>query len=257
MTPTTVVKILTEQSVGGTHVLPPPGNKNSGLESSNEGRPPVPGENDKATIQVTTAEVKLLKAVRIPARHAKRVTGHTESNLGDQDLYLESLQKNLNTEKVKATEALVKIDPHNQVAVLIENHETFPVTLEAGTRLGVLHQVQTVADDKLSEVVSKELDNFSTLTNDTTALLEASDRTQQVMEQLNVEWSNTSAKESAELASLITEFSDVFAINAMEVGHTNLVQHHINTADHAPVKQAPRRVPFSLRTKVEEGVREC
>ena len=112
--PTTVVKILTEQSVGGTHVLPPPGNKNSGLESSNEGRPPVPGENDKATIQVTTAEVKRLKAVRIPARHAKRVTWHTESNLRDQDLYLESLQKNLNTEKVKATEALVKINPHHE-----------------------------------------------------------------------------------------------------------------------------------------------
>ena len=26
--------------------------------------------------------------------------------------------------------------------------------------------------------------------------------------------------------------------------------------DHAPVKQAPRRIPFSLRTKVEEMVKE-
>jgi len=57
-----------------------------------------------------------------------------ENNLGGQDLFLESLQKNLNTEKVKATEAeaLVKVNPRNQVAVFIENHEIFPVTLEAG-----------------------------------------------------------------------------------------------------------------------------
>ena len=76
------------------------------------------------------------------------------------------------------------------------------------------------------------------------------------MKQLDVEWCNTSAEEMEKLTTLIEEFADVFALNAMEVGHTNLVQHHINMADHVAVKQASRRVPFSLRAKVEEMVKE-
>lgn len=42
----------------------------------------------------------------------------------------------------------------------------------------------------------------------------------------------------------------------MEVGRTDLVQHHITTGEHAPVKQPPRRIPFSMRAKVEALVEE-
>ena len=42
----------------------------------------------------------------------------------------------------------------------------------------------------------------------------------------------------------------------MEVSHTDLVQLSINTGDHAPIKQAPRRIPFFMRKKVEEMVDE-
>ena len=208
------------------------------------GEPSPPPENtDQATVQVVTAEVKLLRAVKVPARHAKRVTGHTNVPLGEQDLTLDPLQGNLNSEEVKATEALVKVSPQNEVAVLIENYESHPVILEAGTMLGTLHQVQTVNDEKLPEVLSKELNSLSLSENSKAELLEPSSRKQQIMKQLDVEWCNTSAEEMAKLTALIEEFADVFALNAMEVGHTNLVQHHINTADNVPVKQASRRVP--------------
>ena len=175
---------------------------------------------------------------------------------GEQDLILDPLQGNLNSEEVKATEALVKVSPQNEVAVLTENYESHPVILEAGTMLGTLPQVQTVNDEKLPKVLSKELDSLSLSENSKAELLEPSSWKQQVMKQLDVEWCNTSAEEMAKLTALIEEFADVFALNAMEVGHTNLVQHHINTADHVPVKQASRRVPFSLRAKVEEMVKE-
>ena len=51
--------------------------------------------------------------------------------------------------------------------------------------------------------------------------------------------------------NLLEEFNDVFALDPMEVGRTDLVQHYINTGEHAPVKQPPRRIPFSMRAKVE------
>ena len=40
------------------------------------------------------------------------------------------------------------------------------------------------------------------------------------------------------------------------MGHTDLVQHDIDTGGHEPLKQPPRRIPFSLRTKVEKMVQE-
>ena len=233
-----------------------PANCDSGPVAPTSEPSPPPENTDQATVQVVTAEVKLLQAVKVPARHAKRATGHTNVPLGEQDLILDPLQGNLNSEEVKATEALVKVSPQNEVAVLIESYESHPVILEAGTMLGTLHQVQTVNDEKLPEVLSKELDSLSLPENSKAELLELSSWKQQVMEQLDVEWCNTSAEEMEKLIALIEEFADVFALNAMEVGHTNLVQHHINTADHVPVKQASRRVPFSLRAKVEEMVKE-
>ena len=42
----------------------------------------------------------------------------------------------------------------------------------------------------------------------------------------------------------------------MKVGRTDTVQHHINTGEHAPVKQPPRRIPFYMRATVEKLVEE-
>lgn len=63
-------------------------------------------------------------------------------------------------------------------------------------------------------------------------------------------------EEGTELNNLLGEFNDVFALDPMEVGQTDLVQHHINTGEDAPVKQAPKRIPFSMRAKVESMVDE-
>ena len=76
------------------------------------------------------------------------------------------------------------------------------------------------------------------------------------MDQLDIEWKNTSDEEATGLKSVLEEFNEVFALDSMEVGRTDLVQHTINTGEHAPVKQAPRRIPFSMRKKVEEMVDE-
>ena len=76
------------------------------------------------------------------------------------------------------------------------------------------------------------------------------------MDQLDIEWKNISGAEATELKSAFEEFNEVFALDPMEVGRTDLVQHSINTGEHAPVKQAPRRIPFSMRKKVEEIVDE-
>ncbi|GFX97110.1 retrovirus-related Pol polyprotein from transposon 412 [Trichonephila clavipes] len=61
-------------------------------------------------------------------------------------------------------------------------------------------------------------------------------------------------KSSAE--RLFQEFEDVFSRNSSDIGHTTVTQHRIDTADHPPIKQHPRRLPFSKQEEVGTLLRE-
>ncbi|GFW79966.1 retrovirus-related Pol polyprotein from transposon 412 [Trichonephila clavipes] len=62
-------------------------------------------------------------------------------------------------------------------------------------------------------------------------------------------------KSSAE--RLFQEFEDVFSRNSSDIGHTTVTQHRIDTADHPPIKQHPRRLPFAKQEEVGTLLREC
>ncbi|GFX11773.1 retrovirus-related Pol polyprotein from transposon 412 [Trichonephila clavipes] len=61
-------------------------------------------------------------------------------------------------------------------------------------------------------------------------------------------------KSSAE--RLFQEFEDVFPRNSSDIGHTTVTQHRIDTADHPPIKQHPRRLPFAKQEEVGTLLRE-
>ncbi|GFY30892.1 retrovirus-related Pol polyprotein from transposon 17.6 [Trichonephila clavipes] len=61
-------------------------------------------------------------------------------------------------------------------------------------------------------------------------------------------------KSSAE--RLFQEFEDVFSRNSSNIGHTTVTQHRIDTADHPPIKQHPRRLPFAKQEEVGTLLRE-
>ncbi|GFX52679.1 retrovirus-related Pol polyprotein from transposon 412 [Trichonephila clavipes] len=61
-------------------------------------------------------------------------------------------------------------------------------------------------------------------------------------------------KSSAE--RLFQEFEDVFSRNSSDISHTTVTQHRIDTADHPPIKQHPRRLPFAKQEEVGTLLRE-
>ncbi|GFT37120.1 retrovirus-related Pol polyprotein from transposon 17.6 [Trichonephila clavipes] len=61
-------------------------------------------------------------------------------------------------------------------------------------------------------------------------------------------------KSSAE--RLFQEFEDVFSRNSSDIGHTTVTQHRIDTADHPPIKQHPRRLPFAKQEEAGTLLRE-
>ena len=55
---------------------------------------------------------------------------------------------------------------------------------------------------------------------------------------------------------LIEEYSDIFALDATELGCTNLVTHFIDTGNSPPIRQPARHVPFALHSKMEQLVED-
>ena len=56
------------------------------------------------------------------------------------------------------------------------------------------------------------------------------------------------------MKTLLTEYRDVFALADDELGCTSVVQHSIDTGDHAPIKQYPRCTPFVQRAQIAKLV---
>ena len=77
-----------------------------------------------------------------------------------------------------------------------------------------------------------------------------------IMESLTIHKSNLSPEQTTLLMSLVEEYSDIFALDAMELGSTNLVTHSIDTGDSPPIHQPARCVPFALHARMEQLVQE-
>ena len=65
-----------------------------------------------------------------------------------------------------------------------------------------------------------------------------------VSEQFDLDTMNLSSPQKKGLASLLDEFRDIFSSGLADLEWTGIVQQHIDTGDHPPIKQAPRRVPM-------------
>ena len=57
--------------------------------------------------------------------------------------------------------------------------------------------------------------------------------------------------ERSQLAELLTDFADVFAVSSDDLGHTSLVTHQISTGSSLPIRQPARRLPLHKRAEAD------
>ena len=71
----------------------------------------------------------------------------------------------------------------------------------------------------------------------------------QKTDQVPVDLRNSALKPEQQdcLRALLNEYRDVFAVTPEELGHTNLVHHHIDTGNHPPLCSRPYRVPHAKK----------
>ncbi|GBN76508.1 Retrovirus-related Pol polyprotein from transposon 297 [Araneus ventricosus] len=55
---------------------------------------------------------------------------------------------------------------------------------------------------------------------------------------------------------LLQEFQNLFSTSYSDVGRCNMTQHRINTGNHPPIKQYPRRLPLAKKEEAERLVKE-
>ena len=57
--------------------------------------------------------------------------------------------------------------------------------------------------------------------------------------------------ERSQLAQLLINFADVFAVSSDDLGHTSLVTHQIDTGSSHPIRQPARRLPLHKRAEAD------
>ena len=134
------------------------------------------------------------------------------------------------------------VQPHDEkVAVLVANLDDEDRQIPAGATVGSCEVVELAQEAPGSVYVRK------TATRGLPAHLQ--DLWSRSMVCLDQE-------QAARLEELLWKYADVFSSGDLDVGRTSLVKHHINTGNHPPVKQPPRRVAPARRQEMEKAVGE-
>ena len=66
--------------------------------------------------------------------------------------------------------------------------------------------------------------------------------------------SSLSEEQKKPFFDLLMKYQNVFAKSKYDLGRTTIVQHEIDTGDHPPIKQAPRRMPLAKKEVVRKEV---
>ena len=216
---------------------------------SSMGLPPeskTNGDRDGKLLEVDNhyVTVKLLQAVKIPARNSKLVRVQAEnSEVNHLMLFEEKKDENKN---LSMTMCVTEVDRDKKLVVAIENYGLQPVVLEEGFEIGHLEPIQLVSER--TETCTLAAADAEQTWQD---FPEVNHRSDELLSQLDLEVS-LPEEEKGKLRKLVVKFNDVFAKDPSELGRTNVVQHAIDTGTHPPIKQLPHRTPFSLRKRTEE-----
>ena len=150
---------------------------------------------------------------------------------------------------IHITEAAALPDTDNEVVLVIENGYFNPVKFKKGMLLGTANSVVV---DRTPNREAAEADPAVALVSE-----EANaDRKEQVLKAVKVNSSGLSGQ-LVQMQDLLREYDDIFSLHhPSDLGTTDQITHSINTGDHEPIQQPPRRLPFSLRSKTNELVQE-
>jgi len=165
--------------------------------------------------------------------------------------------------QVLVPSTITYLDGDGQFTLVLENHGRQPVYFQLSQELGHVKDVVICQLDKIHDVddtvlkttvntllVQPDMEKTTANTNEVTN----QEQITRLMETLTIHEANLSSDQMVSLRKLVEDYSDIFALDATELGSTNLVTHSIDTGDSPPICQPVRCVPFALYAKMEQLV---
>ena len=206
----------------------------------------VQGE-EKDTLQ--QGQVCLLQAVRIPANFLRLVPVEKIGPGSEEEALFEPSEE-LVEKGLVLEDSLLGTQP--QGMMVVRNPGVQPVVLDRGEVLGSIEPVAAI--DELRSTGSEEMGEPG-LCCQVQATECRTERQEQLLQCLPMDNWTLHEEGRRKVISLVLEFGDLFALDELELGCADGVCHEINTGDHKPIKQCPRRVPFALRGQVEDMIK--
>ena len=185
--------------------------------------------------------VRLEHAVEVPSNHEVQVVGRVSPNWPlkacDKGL-LEAVSDLGYRTSLLVPKALVLVKDW-QVLVTLSNFNDFPVNVDEGVIVATLAPVEFVRHISSQEVSTPDGRSVSDLPEHLRRLVDVEHLTDE---------------QTRLLSGVVLRNQDVFAKPDGPVGRTSLVKHSIDTGDSRPIKQPPRRFPYTQQRQIEEEV---
>ena len=193
-----------------------------------------------------STEVKLIRPACLPAGHSKLVCVRVDTSGMAGETYLFE-PAHTPCEGLLVPDALVDIGKQGETTLVIANAGTQPVQLDQGALMGKVRECKVLPPD--DQDTPPSLPQVAALESQ---VVQDASRMKRLNCDLQLDSITLTPTEHSQLSSLVVEFSDLFVLDNSELGKTSLVSHRIDTGDSPPIKQPPRRLPFSLRQHVSQ-----
>jgi len=199
--------------------------------------------------------VHLLQTTKIPAGYQKVVRARVDGEIaGALLLFTPSAVEG----GVELADGMVEVGDGPCVTLVVENHGRETLRLEGGVELGSVAVVEVAGVGGPSGSGSGADANLletACVCHLAAAGDSAESRAEKLLSQLNLQYDSLTLSQQQQLEEFLLSYQDIFALDSSELGATQVVSHSIDTGDHPPIKQPVRRVPFALRSKVDELVK--
>ena len=170
------------------------------------------------------------------------LAGSADYGPGNQDALFSPFTDRMARLDILVGAGVVAAGPQNRIPVTVMNNSEHPVKLFAGTRIGALSPIKVEEEHPDVNTVTANPPPPPTVPKQGPAAV-------------NLDSCEVTASEKQELKQLLDEYRDVFANNDSEVGRTHRTQFRIHTSTQVPVAVKLRRTPFSLRSEVDQQIK--
>ena len=204
-------------------------------------------ERERAPRDVTLKEaaVRLVGVSRVPARCAMIAPAVVQSkHLPENPLLFAPDPQLVARTGLQMEDAMLAPDGEGQVLLLIQNPTSVAVKLDPETVMGDVEEISEVTQMPADEVAVRMVSS------------DAYDgpRLEKLMQAIKI-CHHLSDHEAKLIRACVEHAADVFAVEK-EMGKVSDVSHQIDTGTSPPVRQAPRRTPFSLRLEITQMINE-